>query len=373
MKVMFSIHVGDSLAHVFRTRGLASKMIFAGHKIKYIAPKHVHKYLNGYVPKEFIVEDSQHFGFSRLEAIDKVVVNFCEKAASEYYIYKSFCPDVVIGDMGLTASVYCIDKMLIKILNRFPLEIGVGKNSSLTTWQRQVIVSQIEAMINQARKILGIDKHFEYSEFLSPQTIIHGSSSMVEYIMPNMIPIGYLGRLRLSNSFTPNPSNVFISFGTGVSPNKEAILQEIINIIEPKCDKIYVGLGKSYYTNKNNFPKRADIRPIFKEFPSDAGCLICHGGYGILHSGLLAGVRIHAFPFHIEHLCNSERLVALRRGYNHGYLKEGTFGGLTHEIEYDYESFYTAFDLMPEIVPMSQSQELCTDDDLYKAVSNILQ
>jgi UDP:flavonoid glycosyltransferase YjiC (YdhE family) len=372
MKVMFSIHVGDSLAHLYRTRGLASKMISDGNEIKYVVPRRVHKYLNGYLPKEAIVDDSQNFGFSRLETIDNLIAKFCEKAASEYYIYKSFRPDVVIGDMGLTASVYCIDKILIKILNRFPLEIASGASRFLTTTQRNVIVSQIEDMINQARKILGIDKYFEYSEFLSSNTIIHGFSLMAEYIMPNMVPIGYMGRLQLPKSFDANPSNVFISLGTGVSENKDKVLNSIINTIEAECEKIYIGLGKSYYTINNKFPKKADVRPIFKEFPSDAGCLICHGGYGILHSGLLAGVRIHTFPFHIEHLCNSERLVALRRGCNHGYLKEGIFKGLSHEIEYDYEGFFAAYKSRQEIEQNSLSQEQCTEEKLFRAVSMML-
>ncbi len=373
MKVMFSIHVGDSIAHILRTRGVAKRMLAAGHSILYLVPRHVHSYLVGYVPHECLVDDSQNYGFSRRESFDTLAVKFCEKSASEYKVYKSFNPDVVIGDMGLTASVYCIETPLIKILNRFPLELDRGDTSALSGRQRQYIVSQLELLINRARSALGIKKSFSFSDFLSTPTILHGAKCIVEYSMPNMVAVGFRSGIRLPDNFKPDPSNVFLSLGTGVSPNKETVARRILQIIESKCDKIYIGVGARESLAQLPFPKRAIVKSMFEEYPPDAGRLICHGGYGIIHIGLLASVRIDAFPFHVEHFCNAERMVALCGGNNYGSLTVGEFQGLEHEINYDYERFQANYEKVHDAGFLSPLIELCSDGDLCHAIFSTME
>lgn len=372
MKIMFSIHVGDSIAHVLRTRGVAKKFFDDGHDVLYVVPKKVHNYLNGYLPTELIVDNSQSYGFSRLENINKLSENFCKRATVEYYIYKSFRPDYVIGDMGLVASSYCIETPLIKILNRFPLELYFGENTALVKHQRKIIISQIENIINNTRASLNINKIFKYSDFILSPIICNGDEKFIGYKLPNMNIVGLRSGISFSNNYKPRNSTVFVSLGTGDAPSKSNLVQQLLKIISPIFDKIYLNIGIGMRSSTINIPKHVIVKSLFKEFPWDVGCLICHGGYGIVHVGLLRKIPTFVFPFHVEHLCNAHRLSSLGGGTNLGNLSCEKFSGLTHRIEYDFNKFNESLAFRNGQDVQNVEVKLCTDEEIYTSIREMI-
>lgn len=371
MKIMFSIQFGDSLAHVFRTRTIAKKLIEDGYDVKYVVSHRAFKYLNGFVKQSNLVDNNQSYGFSRLASIDNLRTRFIKRVYTEYHYYKYYKPDIIIGDMGLASYVYCTETPLIKIINNIFLDIASIKKSSFTVNQRKIIIDQIEDLINSARKSLAINKPFEFKDFFDEGwTIINGDPRFLTFKKNNFFNPGVKLEIKIPSYNFPDKKIVFINMGTGTGIHKEKNIKKILDIVSCYFKKIYISTG--YSNGKFNLNNSKIISyPFFNEFPNDVGSIVCHGGYGAVHLGLFLGLPTHILPFHIEHYSNGERLVKIARAKNYGTLPLIDFSGIDQKVSLRWKEFAKGSDFsLPQI--LFTGAKIATNNDYYNYIKEKL-
>lgn len=374
MRILFSIHFGDSVAHVLRTRGLAKRLSEEGHEIRYSVSRRAFPYLDGYVDGDDRLDNNQNYGFSRFESMSVLCKRFCECAVIESDFYMKFKPNLVIGDMGLLASVYCIDTPFIKILNRFFLEIyGKEQHSILTSYQKEMVTRQVELMINSARKKIRIKEQFNYSDFLNGPIIINGVKEFVNTNMPTGIYSGIRLGLSLPDNFEPDESVAFVALGTGIAPTKMNNTEKVLCKIAPIFRKIYVSTGTGIDNSYVKTFRNCVVKTTFDRLPKDIGCIICHGGYGAVHTGLLLNIPTYVIPYHIEHFCNGSRLEQMNGGRCFGNLHNAKFNGIQSLINIKWDNFSKAFNNYPEQrVQQTRVKDISDDNSLHGIIKNLI-
>ncbi len=352
-KIMFSIHVGDSIAHVLRTRGLANYLSSKGHKIAYSVPQKAADFLTGYIPNESIYFNNQNYSYARFATQPNEADNYFEHAQNEAVVYEQFQPDIIIGDPGLITHVYKPKTPLLKIVDRFYLEIATTVESPYTPAEKEIIRGNAEDVINNTRKRLGILDNFAYYEAVQPPALINGASYFTEDFAVSYKRIGNHMALNPGKIQQPSLENCFVAFGTGLAEHALDTASAILRHIESRFRKIYVSFGNKIDKNQLYQPSNAVMRPLFNEVPENLGSLICHGGYGIIHLGIQLGIPVIVTPFQIEQYSNAYHLEKLGVGINAGKYDKSNFKGLYEKIQVDWGLFDSALDNLPTIRKIS--------------------
>jgi|GEM_PF-3279639 len=372
MKIMFSVQFGDSIAHVLRTRWIAHKLKQDGHLIKYIVSGRAHHLLDGYLKVNDISDNRQSYGFSRLDPINILKNKFADRAVIEYLLYSEFNPDIVIGDMGLIPSVYCNDKPLIKIINRFFVDLYSPCDSVLDRYICGTLIQQIEDLVNHARRRIKITANFKYAELFKGNALINGLPSFVDLKYPIGKVIGIKIGIKMPSNFTPDNDVVFISFGTGSGNNKQNKIKKVLSIVTKYYKKIYLSTGKDVDIESLDLPRNVTAMRLYDTLPSDVGSLICHGGYAAIHMGMILNIPIYILPFQIEQYSNGCRLEQMNLGKQFGIIEQKQFLGLSHNIKIDWHGFEAAIS-----DPIIIHNNFCYDNalsdfDLYLTINKEL-
>lgn len=366
IRIMFSVHVGDSMAHVFRTRVVAKQLVSNGYEVIYSVPSKAQKYLQGYIDKDHICFNDQSYSYAQFPNYSDVFSMYYQHALVEFDIYQQYRPDVVIGDTGLLACSYKPEVPFLKILNRFYVELDSDYMASPYSAREKILIrSQVEELINQTRRRLGVIDEFTYHEFACPPALINGASYFTKDIPSSYERVGINMALNSRTYYQPDRKNCFVAFGTGLSSNRIGLASKILEKIEPRFDNIYVSYGTKIRGSDLYQPHNAIMKPLFTELPSNLGMILCHGGWGIIHLGISLGIPIVAFPFQIEQYSNAYHIEKLGVGINVGNYNKANFRGLYEEIQIDWERFETALNVFT--VKRQQptlSDELQSSDDL---------
>jgi hypothetical protein len=348
-RVMFSIHVGDSMAHVLRTRELAKHLSSKGHEIGYSVPQKASKFLVNYIKNESIYFNDQDYSYARFEAYHNGSDNFFEHANKEATICEQFNPNVIIGDPGLVTHAYRPEAPLLKIVDRFYLEIITAAESPYTNNEKEFIRNNAENVINTTRRRLGIFDDFTYYEAVKPPALINGASYFVEGFGASYKFIGNHMALKPTTVQQPDYRNCFVAFGTGLADHMLGTASAILKYIESRFRKIYVSFGTKVKREQLYQPANAIMEPMFNEVPDDIGVLICHGGYGISHLGVQLDIPVIITPFQIEQFSNGYRLEKLGVGINAGTYDKSNFKGLYEKIQINWDRFDFALDNLSAI------------------------
>lgn len=372
MKIMFSTQFGDSIAHVLRTRGLAQRLKGDGHKIRYVVSDRAFPYLKGFLDIEDIADNRQSYGYSRLEPIETLCEKFAERVVCEYGIYGQFKPDVVIGDMGLVPSAYCDGTPLIKIVNRFFVDLHSRATSVFNESQRMLLTKQVELLVNSGRNAIHCRPHLTYSDFFQTRVLVNGIPSFVGDLPPNSRSIGIKLGMSSPSTFRPDRSVAFVSLGTGTGHNKAETAHELLNILKTRFRKIYVSIGYDPHSISLSLPSQAIMKPFFSCMPDDVGCIICHGGYGAIHAGLLLGIPIFVLPFQIEHYSNGLRLEQIQAGLQFGFYDKDDFLGILQTLSLDWDRLVSAISTRNVNLSRSPYRGETSDDQLFMVVKDEL-
>jgi UDP:flavonoid glycosyltransferase YjiC (YdhE family) len=345
-KVMFSVHVGDSMGHVFRTRDVARYLLCKGYDIVYSVPRKAIPFLDGYVEKKYIRLNDQNYSYAQLPFRTSSIVNdYYRHALTEKEIYEQYRPDFLVGDSGLLTCTYRPEKPFLKIFNRIYVELGdEDMDSPYSMIERNLIKAQAETVINETRSLLGIVQDFKYNEFASPPALVNGASYFLDDLKPIYRRVGINMRLKLWENGQPHLSNCFVSFGTGLTKDRAVLVSNILEHLEQRFEKIYISFGTKIRKDELYQPANAIMKPIFDTVPPDIGVLVCHGGYGIIHLGIELGIPIISIPFQFEHYSNSCRMEKLGAGINAGTYNPANFKGIYQTFEVDWDKFWNAID-----------------------------
>ena len=336
---MFSVQFGDSIAHVIRTREIANYLNDNGHEIVYLVSSRGFPFLKGYLNATSIIDNNQSYGFSRLEAFATLEKKFCDRVKKEHSVFKEFRPDLVIGAFGLSASAFCPRNRLIKIINRFFLDIGNNEYSSFSISQRNILTQQFESLVNAGRRTINIRDEFRYEDFLNGFVLVSGAKPFVAFSPANAINIGFTVGMSFPENFVPDKKTVFVLSGTGQGLNKADVVNKIIYILKDRFNKIYISTGANCHINSNKWPSNIIAKPFFKSVPDDVGTIICNGGNGAIHLGLALGLWIIVLPFQIEQYSNGKRLEEMGCGRNYGKVPNNNFKGFIQEVDIDWHKF----------------------------------
>ena len=306
-KIMFSIHVGDSMAHVLRTRGLARYLSSKGHQIAYSIPQKATEFLVGYVKDENLYFNDQNYSYARFASQPGQAEGFSMHAERETALYEQFQPDLIIGDPGLITHAFKPAVPLLKIVDRFYLEIATEVESPYTDSEKEIIRRNAEDVINKTRESFGISEKFSYDEAVNPPALINGASYFVEGFGA---PYKFMGNhmvLKSEKVKQPDYGICFVSLGTGFAEHMLDTASAILKRIELHFKKIFVSYGTRIKKDQLYQPSNAVMVPIFDDVPENVGVLICHGGYGIVHLGIQLGIPVIVVPFQIEQYANAYR------------------------------------------------------------------
>lgn len=337
------------MAHVLRTRELANYLSSKGHKIGYSVPRKASEFLVGYVNNESIYFNNQNYSYARFATQSNELDDIFEHVNKEAATYERFHPDVIIGDPGLITHAYRPETPLLKIVDRFYLEIATAAESPYTNNEKEIIRKNAENVINTTRRRLGIFDDFTYYEAVKPPALINGASYFVEGFDASYKFIGNHMALKSTKVQQPDYRNCFVAFGTGLAEHMLGTASAILKYIESRFRKIYVSFGTRIKKDQLYQPSNAVMAPMFNKVPENVGVLICHGGYGITHLGIQLGIPVIVTPFQIEQYSNAYRLEKLGVGVNAGTYDKSNFKGLYEKIQVDWDKFGFALDNLSAI------------------------
>ena len=337
MKIMFSVHVGDSVAHVLRIRGIASYLASCGHQVLVSSSSKGMPYLNGWLPSESVVCNDQRYSLGFAPQTKSLKSRFKEHALNEAVVYSRFRPDLIIGDTGLVSTAYVTSTPSIRILNRFYLEIAENFSSPFSPSEKARIRSDFEALVNNARIELGNRRIFDYSAFIQPPVILNGETVFVDDLPSIYVRSGVYSELPFMRSRTPDRSVCFCTLGTGFSETRRPLLQRLVEVLGQVFRHVYVACGVSFDPESIELPSNVTAKRRFNQLPPDVGFVVCQGGYGVIHIALSHGLPLVCVPLHIEHYSNSWHVERNGFGINTGFFDRANFRGLYQKIEIDWD------------------------------------
>lgn len=358
-KIMFSVTVGSSVAHVLRTRNVARNLLKKGYDVLYCTSHKALPFLKDYLGDQNIAINNTS-AESSTSYIDKI--DYATLANNENKIYQYYQPDIIIGDNGLICHLYQPDVPFIKILNRFEVELLGHGDSPFEFHELTLMRNQLETLVNSIRKKRQIPTPFIYSDYASPGSIINGPSFLVNDLQNySYYFAGSNTALQVREKKYSHYENCLIFFGTGLRKTRINLISKVLKQIENRFKKIYVSYGTQLNIKDIYQPYNAIMKPLFDFLPDDVGLLICHGGYGILDSGVRAGVPIIMLPFSPEHLSNAHQIEKQGLGFNLGIYDKNTFQGRSQQIQVNWSQFEHALDNFHRLKPYHNITELISE------------
>jgi UDP-N-acetylglucosamine:LPS N-acetylglucosamine transferase len=357
-KIMFSVTVGSSVAHVLRTRTVARNLLKKGYDVLYSTSHKALPFLKDYLGEQNIAinNTSAESSTSYIDKIDYVTL-----ANNEHKIYQNYQPDIIIGDNGLICHLYQPDVPFISILNRFEVELLGHGDSPFDFHELTLMRNQLETLVNSIRKKRQLLTPFTYSDYASPPAIINGASFLVNDLQNySYYFAGSNTALQVREKKYSHYENSLLFFGTGLRETRLDLISKVLKKIENRFKKIYVSYGTKLNIKNIYQPSNAIMQPLFDFFPDDVGLLICHGGYGILDSGVWAGVPIIMLPFSPEHLSNSYQIEKQGLGFNLGIYDKNNFQGRSEQIQVNWSQFENALDNFHQLKPYHNITELAS-------------
>jgi UDP:flavonoid glycosyltransferase YjiC (YdhE family) len=338
-KILISVHFGDSIAHVLRTRIIAKDLISKGYDVRICIPSKGIPYFKTYVDLNNLFITDQYYSYAKFPYAQNNEENFLQHAQSEFAFYKEFKPDILVGDTGIISFSYDPKIPFAKILNRFYIELGGNFDSPYSQLEKSVIKNQVERMINSTRGKLGLSDEFKYEDFISNPVFVNGSSFFVEDIA---FPYKFVGiNMKLTSSPIINKKSkiCLVILGTGFTDERTHTASEILKFIENRFTKIYVSYGEKIKEISLYHPQNAIFEKSFNKVPDNIGLLICHGGFGTIHLGIQMQVPMIITPWQIEQFSNASRVERLGWGVNIGKYDKKTFMGINQKMDIDWEKF----------------------------------
>lgn len=256
---------------------------------------------------------------------------------------------MIIGDPGFITHAYMPEIPLLKIVDRFYLEIATAAESPYTLGEKEIIRKNVENVINRTRTRFGISIDFAYHESVQYPALINGASYFVKDLETTCKFIGNHMALKLVKTQQPDIRYCFVSLGTGFAEHTLDTASRLLKQIEVRFKKIYVGYGTRIKKEHLYRPRNAIMEPVFNEVPDNVGAIICHGGYGISHLAVQLGIPVIVIPFQIEQYSNAYRLEKLGVGINAGTYDRSNFKGLYEKVQIDWDRFNFAVDNLPRI------------------------
>lgn len=338
MRIMVSVHYGDSVGHLVRMVPVTKKLLSEGHEVLMLVSERSFDYLDKMLPREILRDNKQTYGFSRMGQFESFKKAFITRTRQEYEIYKSFNPSLVIGDMGLCAAVYACNTQIAKCINRFFLEISIRNHSTLSDRYKRQIRTQIEELINESRLELGIKKIFVYEDFLTEGTIfVNGLPSFIGNVEHQIVNTGLLQGMQMG-IVRPDNDVAIIFTGTGHVNDKIGLLSMLVKRMEGLYRKLYIAIGRKYSIDDvclSNTMKIV-VEPGFETFPSDVGAVWCHGGYGTVQAAIVNTLPLYCFPSKLENFTNAMRAQEMGLGHCASTLSNSSYGlNAKMKIEWD--------------------------------------
>lgn len=333
-KIMFSLHVGNSVAHILRTRHLAQLLLRNGYDVVYPMPDRALRCVAGFVPQTSIRSNEQNYSYASAPFKDHLAEGFVRHAHREYDIFLKEKPALLIGDTGLVAHSYRPEVPFVKILKRFYIEVGVPSMASpYNPRQRQTIREDAEGLVNLARRRIGLSESFTYSDFISDHVVVNGADSLLPDLPRGYIRAGMTMEMKTHPQPARTPTACLLQLGTGFDElHHVGLAQHIVDIVTPLFKRVYVCCGNVIAPRTLRVPESVVLQRMLAVIPDDVGIVVSHGSYASVHLALKAGLPIVTMPFQIEHFSNAWHIQRLNRGLSLGTLGDGPFRGLFHRV-----------------------------------------
>lgn len=339
MRVLFAIHAGDSLAHVYRTRRTASRLHARGFVVRYVLPSRVMHLLDGFLPRAVLRPSDQSYSFARYSVLPDREAQVVRHARSEWRVYVDFAPHLVIGDTGLMSHAYRPEVPFLKILSRFYFETGGEGVSPYSREQLDVLVQQVEDMVNIAAEGLGLPRTFRYRDLIDDDALLCADESMSRDLPHRPWMAAGFQEMAISPDSRRSPYIGYVNLGTGLAEHQTALASRVLEQAADMFDRFYVSAGYGGGSESLAAPRNASIQPGYTSIPEDAGVIVSHGGIASVQLAIRLGLPLVLAPLQVEQYSNAWHAERLGYGINCGVLPAGPWRGLETRLDYSPERF----------------------------------